>query len=260
MAAREFNKVGVGRLPSEGVAYEKVSSSSLAGKELVGIHVAGSDKGKIDRYVKDNPNIRYLGICKAAKSVDTDADSANFNEAIVIENGSVIGQSGEVTVANSASASPGDPVFAGSHLLTSLDVDRSDIDQEQIGVLVKQVGGASTTKWSVSLFPSRYGFRPGAKGYAVGPKTTLTADGAIAQTAYGHDGAYIVLTGSSSAQMTLADPIASEIGNRIVIHRVGGTGTHDVDFNDEEGSADTIAFAADGVWSYRPLAQTATEL
>lgn len=239
MAARPFNKKSVGRLPNP-VAYELVSGSSLAAKELVGLHVAGANKGKVDQYVSNDPNIRFLGICVAAASVES------TSYAIVNDEGFVTGNNGEVVVAGSGSSSPGDPVFATGESLDDFSVTRSDIDQEPIGVLVKQVGGASSTQWSVSVFASKVGFR-GVRNdsYPVGPKTTYTADGAIAQAAYGHDGAYIVLTGSSSAQMTLADPVASEIGNRITIHRQGGTGTHDVDFNDEAGAADTIALAAD---------------
>ena len=75
-------------------------------------------------------------------------------------------------------------------------------------------------------------------------KVLITADGAIPQSAYGHNGAYIPVTGSSSAQLTLADPVAGEIGNVIRIHRIAGTGTHDVDFNDEDGNAVTVVLAA----------------
>lgn len=245
MAARQFNKVSVGKLPNEGTAYEKVSGSLLERKELVGIHVQGANRGKIDRYVDNNSLIRFLGICKADQSVNTTVDSTNYNDAIVEDNGVVVGGNGEVEVAGSASSEPGDPVYADGHELSDLSVTRSHIEQEQIGVLISQVGGASSTKWSVSILPSRAGYRNPAPRYPVGPKTTYTADGAIAQAAYQNDGSYIVLTGASSAQMTLADPVAQEVGNRITIHRQGGTGTHDVDFNDEEGSADTIALAAD---------------
>lgn len=221
------------------LAFTRKSSSSLVRGELAGIYVSGSNRGLVDRFDDALNDMKFLGL------VTNDTFGVDNNEVEVQIRGFNAGFAGNVSVAASASSKSGDPVFATDHQLSTLSAERTSATQEPVGRLYQQLE-ASSLIWKI-LFDAPAALSSGQVP-VIGPKATLiTADGAIPQTSYGFNGAYIPVTGGSSAQLTLADPVAGEIGNVIRIHRIAGSGTHDVDFNDESGTAVTVTLAAGDV-------------
>lgn len=239
MAAIVVDKKVFGDNEIRALAYTRKDSSSLVRGELAGLYVSGANRGLVDRFDDDLNDMKFLGL------VTNDQIGTGANDVEVQIRGFNAGFAGEVSVAASSASKAGDPVYATDHQVSTLSAARTSATQEVVGELYQQQEAASLV-WKI-LFRPPAALASGQKP-VIGPKATLiTADGAIPQTSYGFNGAYVPVTGSSSAQLTLADPVAGEIGNVIRIHRIAGTGTHDVDFNDESDAAVTVTLAAGDV-------------
>lgn len=239
MPLTEIRDIASGRdLPAQN-RYKLLASrlSNMVVGELVGIFESGANKGLVRDYDGSVAGLKFLGFL--VMDIQTiDADNSIY-DAVVQTSGFQVKR---CTVANSAAAKVGDVVYAtGPDPLDQLDVQSPGIAYDQVGILQEQSATGSTS-WDVLFFP---GFSVNRVARSdVGPVTEYTADGAIALPTLNRSAAR--LTGASSAQMTLAVPGQAQIGLEFTIYRDAGTGTHDVDYTSEDGTALTFTFSASG--------------
>ena len=228
------------------------ANSTVAVGDALGIYDIGHAKQfQVRRYDDTVDSLRFHGFANGDSYVE---DSVTYVE---VDYQGV--QLKRATVSGSASSNPGDPVYLTSYDFDSdLKVTQDTEGQDAAGYLQEQQDGS--TAWKIILAPSALlGELANKAKYPVGKLTKYTADGAI--TLPTQDGEAAQLTGSSSAAMTLAAPSAAFVGKRFTIYRSEGTGTHDVDYPDEDGDIITRVLAdgeattllAISTTGYRPL-------
>ncbi len=208
------------------------TSQTINPDRIVGIHVSGANKGQVREYDPSISTLRPLGLSlDDAKTGDGSTYCAVSRDPYLVT---------RVTVGGATSSDPGDPVFADSAATNPADLDSLSVTQEGHAVahLHEQVDGES---WIILLAPPEKADDAAAFPAAVPAVTAYTADGAI--TLPTEDGEAARLTGGASAAMTLAVPTAGIVGMRFTIYRSAGAGTHDVDYTDEAGNAQTRTFA-----------------
>lgn len=216
-----------GKYPVDGAA------DSILNGELVGIYVKGNAKvGQVLRYDDTVADLAFHGIAQSEAAADAE-DSAI---SVIVDYSGL--QAKRATVVGSESSAIGAPVYA-----TSYDPDDGTsltMTQPTAGVLpvayLKEQSAAGSAVWKIDFVPS-YAKSAEVGAYVPGELNGYTADGAIALPT--EDNEVARLTGSSSAAMTLAVPGAAQLGFHFNVTRVAGSGTHDVDFTDEEGNAVT---------------------
>lgn len=217
---------------------DRVGNANIATGRLAGVYQSGAKQGHVRDYLGSEANLRFCGAFVNGESIAPDGTSVRRTG--VIDRGLIIES---VPVTGSASAAVGALVYAGGpDPATNLTLTANGYDP--IGRLVKQ-REASSTSWDVELFPSYFG-APAvqASPLDIGAATAYAADGAITLPTANRQAAR--LTGGSAAQMTLAVPTAAILGVEFTIYRSGGTGTHDVDYTNEAGTAVTHTFSASG--------------
>lgn len=228
-------------------SYVVESAAILYHRAIVGIHDGlGANSAKQGQIAPFDPTVeglRYAGI--------------HFGDQITGDGSkrSTLAQSGmritRVTVAGSGSSLPLTPVYAQNDNLDDLNVNgNGGQDDEPIGYLVYQSGGAASTVWDIQTFDvlqnAIRGLKRsrGADQRIASTHALVTADGAISKATL-FNGAVIYLRGGTSAVMTLAVPTAAEVGQSWNFKRSAGTGVHSIAYTDELGQA-VVAVLGDG--------------
>jgi len=218
------------------------SAEVITKGELVGVHdgTGSGTKGEVEDYNDGVSGLRFLGV-NIGDTVTGDGSTVYCNVDLT---GLAVSK---CTVTGSASSKPLDLVYAlTADPLDGLTMTAPDGTTAPVGVLLEQLDGS--TSWRVQLFPADVAvlaladaLRPVGK---IGTSTTYTANGAITLPTEDNEAAR--LTGASSAAMTLAVPTAAIVGYTFTVYRSAGTGTHDVDYTDAAGNAQTFTFSATG--------------
>lgn len=213
----------------EQFAFVVKSSAVLYHNALAGLYLSGSAAGQVAPYDDADKDMVFIGVHVGDKITGDGTATTTIRTAGVVIDRAV--------VAGSGSAKAGAPFFALSDDIR--DCSLVGAGGEIVGHLLEQQSASSTT-WSVVLVDALAQLQSFSLDRKVGPANAspLTADGAI--TLPSKNFARQVLTGASSAQMTLAVPgSTTPIGYVFEIVRSGGSGTHDVDYTDDVGNAAT---------------------
>ncbi len=212
------------------------TSSGITVGEMAGYHLAGASKGQVEPFDPSDANQVFLGFFNGDVFTLQDAT----DEFVMVDVQGL--QMKRANVTGSASSSPTDLVFSdgtGADPLDDLTVTPpTTAGQGAVAVLHEQTGGSTSTEWDIIFLPRG----DALQGRTLpGPATTYTADGAITLPTRQKEVA--ILTGAASAQMTLVVPTAAQIGLELTVLRSAGSGTHDVDYTDEAGNAQTVTLA-----------------
>lgn len=215
----------------------RVGNAAIASGRLAGIYESGAKQGQVRDYDPTVEALRFHGLFLNGESIQP--AGVTPVETGVITKPRLIARA---DVAGSASSAPSTPLYANSAdpgVASTLTVTPNGYDP--VAILVKQSASGSTI-WSVLTFGSYVEAQPQSSRIAAGKNTVYTANGAITLPTENYEQA--TLTGASSAAMTLAVPGAGQIGFLFTLLRIGGSGTHDVDYTDEAGNAVTFTFSS----------------
>ncbi len=238
-------------------AYVVESGKLLYHRALVGIYdglgANSALQGQIAPYDPTEEGLRFLGMHFGDQVTGDGTKRSTVNQSGLRIN--------RVTVANSASSLPLTPVYADNDNVDDLDVQAAGgQDDEPIGYLVYQSGGASTTTWDIQLFDAnqtaiRGVQRQGSEQRIASTHAVIAADGAIDKADLFHNVVQYI-RGSTSAALTLAVPTAAEVGQVWHFKRSAGSGTHDIDYTDELGQAVTVVLGDGDVCSLLAFSTT----
>lgn len=218
----------------EQFAFVVKSAAVLYHNALAGLYLSGSAAGQVAPYDDADKDMVFIGVHVGDQITGDAVETTTIRTSGVLIDRAV--------VAGSASAKPGAPAFALSDDIRDLSLVGAG--GEVVAHLLEQQSSSSLT-WSVLLVDALAQLQGYSLDRKIGPANaaTATADGAIALPTKNF--ARQVLTGASSAAMTLAVPgSTTPIGYIFEIIRSAGTGTHDVDYTDDVGGAATAVLEA----------------
>lgn len=208
--------------------------------ELAGIMITGSTQGQVRKYDPSVAGLKYLGVFNADVFTDLDGTS----KYVAVDHQGL--QCKRATVAGSASAKPGDLVYAtGSDPLDELTMTSAAIGRDPVAVLHEQTGGAGTTEWDVIFMKGA--FQQNLQRITPGKMTTVAASGALTLPTENYEAARLAGIGATNVQADLAVPTAAELGFVFTVYRdSAGSGTHDLDYTNEAGTAVTEVLSTTG--------------